>query len=135
MATGTRPDQKRPKAKTKSKMPRSRRGTSILFLEDMPLALSRTSSLDTVATRIPRRIRLLPTSGPRAGATIGVELPEGTVVRLIVLNERSDVVDTLIDGWLPAGTHELCDLCLPNGAYRLRLETPNAWHVAGIMIG
>jgi len=135
MATVTRPDKKGQEAKTKSKMPRIRHGTSILFFENMPLALSRTSHLDSTATRIPRRIRLLPTSAPRAGAAIGLELPEGTLVRLLVMNERSDVVDTLLDGWLPAGTHELCDLCLPNGAYRLRLETPNAWHVAGLMIG
>lgn len=135
MATVIRPGRKGEKAPPKSKTRRIRRRTAIAFPDDRNLALSRTSSLDTLATRIPRRIRLLPTSGPRAAAKIGLELPEGTVVRLIVLSEGSDVIDTLIDGWLPAGMHELCHLCLPNGAYRLRLETPNAWHVAGIMIG
>jgi hypothetical protein len=68
-------------------------------------------------------------------ATISFDLPEGTVVRLIVLSEDNEPVDTLVEGWLPAGTHKLCDLCLPNGAYKVRLETPNSWFVAGIMIG
>jgi hypothetical protein len=101
----------------------------------MPPALSRSSSLDTLATRIPVRARLVPKSGPRPLAKIRFDLPEGTVVRLIAMGEENELVDTLVDGWLPAGTHELCDLCLPNGAYKLRLETPSTWFVAGIMIG
>lgn len=92
-------------------------------------------SLDTLAKTIPSRPRLAPISGPRPQAHIRIDLPEGTVVRLMVINEEGDLVDTLLDGWVPAGTHDLCDLCLPNGAYKLRLETPNAWHIAGIMIG
>ena len=135
MPTVTRPEKKLRKAQKKSKARHGRRSASFPFVEEMPLSLSRSLSLDTLATPIPRRIRLVPKSGSRSNAAVEVDLPEGTVLRLLLLNEQSDVVDTLVDGWLPAGAHELCDLCLPNGSYKLRLETPNAWHVAGIMIG
>jgi hypothetical protein len=134
MATLTRTAKSR-RTKSKPAIHRTSRGTSLLFLEESPTALSRSTSLDTIAEHIPQRVRLVPRSAPRRLARIGIELPEGTVVRLMALDDQNVIVDTVVDGWLPAGTHELADLCLPNGAYKLRLETPTTWCIAGIMIG
>lgn len=134
MATLTRPAKSR-RTKSKPAIHRTSSGTSLLFLEGGPTALSRSTSLDTIAERVPQRIRLVPRSAPRRLARIGIELPEGTVVRLLALNDQNVIMDTLVDGWLPAGIHELADLCLPNGAYKLRLETPIMWYITGIMIG
>lgn len=136
MGTTTRTEKSgRRGTKKKRSVHRTRGGSSLDFLVNSPTLLSRSSSLDTLATRVPIRTRLIPRSGPRPKARVGIELPEGTVVRLLAIDEQNVVVDTLVDGWLPAGTHELCELCLPNGVYKLRLETPSAWHIAGIMIG
>lgn len=135
MATITRQSKKERSKPAKRRIHRTRRGSSVNFLDESPTALARSASLDTIAARVPTRIRLVPNSGARPQARINIELPEGTVVRLLALNELSEVVDTLIEGWLPAGTHELRNLCLPNGAYKLRLETPSTWYIAGIMIG
>ncbi len=134
MGTASKPRKRRQGSSTGS-APSPRRRSPVHLFEEAPLAISRSISLDTLAKTIPSRPRLAPISGPRPKAHIRIDLPEGTVVRLIVVNDEGELVDTLLDGWVPAGTHDLCDLCLPNGAYKLRLETPNAWHVAGIMIG
>lgn len=135
MATITPSEKKRRKGKSGRGRRRTRSGIALPFLEEQPAALSRSASLDTLAVHVPQRIRLIPGSGPRLKATIGIELPEATVVRLLAMNEQNDIVETLVDAWLPAGTHRLSNLCLPNGGYKLRLETPNMWYVAGIMIG
>lgn len=100
-----------------------------------PAALPRTTSLDTLATSIPTRIRVIPRSGNRGLASVRIDLPEATVVRLLVLDRNEELVHVPMEGWLPAGTHELRDLPVADGTYKLRLETPTTWYVAGIIIG
>ncbi|GAB5520007.1 MAG: hypothetical protein RhofKO_22580 [Rhodothermales bacterium] len=58
--------------------------------------------------------------------TIGYSLPQSSAVRIVVYDALGRVVQTLVDGTQPAGTHTVTfDAAnLPSGVYLYRLETP-----------
>jgi hypothetical protein len=78
-----------------------------------------------VARHQPAQVQIAPNPFNPA-TTIAFELEADASVRLVVYDVRGGLVQTLVDGALPAGRHELRfdGTGLPSGTYICRLDGP-----------